>query len=481
MILRHAFHVAAVLSIVASHALAQSEHEGHIAHIVANLSPDMVKEGEPIRGKSLADAMAQDHVTAVSIAVIHHGKLAWSRSFGTLSVGGLPATPDTLFQAASISKPISATAALHLVQQGELSLDGDVNNSLVHWKLPSSKKSEGKSVTLRELLSHTSGINVHGFPGYASGTPVPTALQVLDGVPPATNSPVRIDSVPGKQWDYSGGGYVIVQQMIADATGKPFADVVRETVFSPYGMTHSSFQQPLPAEALSRVATPYEADGSTIAGGPHVYPELAAAGLWTTAADLAQFLLSTQQALLHGNSVLSPSSARQMVAPGLGDWGLGLEIGGRPEHRYFWHGGGNAGYQCIMTAYEGEGDGAVVMTNSNRGYALANDVIRSIAREYNWPDWGPRAVHVVRVDPAVLRQYVGQYRLNEWFSFEITIHDDKLFIQGTGQPVLELWPESDNRFTFVVDVDVEFVRDATGKITRMNVQQDGRTMVAAKQ
>lgn len=455
--------------------------DSHIAAIAANLSPSMVKEGEPIRGKSLAQAMAEYHVPGVSIAYISHGKIAWVRGFGALGIGGEPVTPDTLFQAGSISKPVTATAALHLVQEGKLSLDADVNTSLVHWKLPASDKAEGKPVTLRELLSHTAGTNVHGFPGYAAGTPVPTALQVLDGTPPATNPPIRVESTPGKQWNYSGGGYVIIQQMTTDVTQKPFADILRDVVLKPYGMTHSSFQQPLSPDALKHTATPYDGDGTPIAGGPHVYPELAAAGLWTTASDLARFLIATQQALMHGNDVLSAATARQMVKPGLGDWGLGLAIGGKPDHRYFWHGGGNEGYQCIMTAYEGEGDGAVVMTNGDRGYPLANDIIRTIAREYKWSDWGPRIVHTVSVDPEVLKQYVGAYKLNPWFAFVVTFQNGKLFIQGTHQANLELWPESKARFTFVVDVDVEFVRDAHGKVTGMNVLQDGKTMFAGKQ
>ena len=471
---------AAAIMLFSASCFGQSE-DPHIAAIVANLSPDMVKEGEPIRGESLIHAMTEDHVSAVSIAFVRHGRIAWTRTFGTLSVGGSPVTPDTLFQAGSISKPVSATAALHLVQEGKLSLDADVNTSLVHWKVPASDEADGRHVTLRELLSHTAGINVHGFPGYAAGSRVPTVLQVLDGTSPATNSPVRVENTPGKQWDYSGGGYVIVQQMITDTTGKPFADVLRESVLQPYGMTHSSFQQPLSPDALRHAAMPYEADGSPIAGGPHTYPELAAAGLWTTASDLARFLIATQQSLIRGNAVLDARTARQMVTPGLGDWGLGLQIGGKPAHRYFWHGGGNAGYQCIMTAYEGEGDGAVVMTNGNLGYPLANDVVRTIAREYKWPDWGPRIVHTVHVDSTALKPYIGNYKINQWFSFAVTLQNDNLFIQGTGQPKLELWPESSTRFTFVVDVDVDFVRDRAGTIKGMDVLQDGKTIFAAKQ
>ena len=186
--------------LLAPSCLAQSE-DPHIAAIVANLSPAMVKEGASIHGKSLREMMDEDHVSAVSVAFIRHGKVAWVRSFGTLGSGGAPATPDTLFQAGSISKPVTATAAMHLVQQGKLSLDTDVNTALVHWKVPASDKAEGKPVTLRELLSHTAGINVHGFPGYAAGTPVPTTLQVLDGTQPATNPPIRVEQVPGKQWE----------------------------------------------------------------------------------------------------------------------------------------------------------------------------------------------------------------------------------------------------------------------------------------
>lgn len=471
---------AALVMLFSACCFGQSD-DPHIAAIVTNLSPSMVKEGEPIRGKSLADMMAEDHVSAVSIAFIRHGKIAWVRSFGVASAGGAPVTPDTLFQAGSISKPVSATAALHLVQQGKLSLDADVNTVLVHWKLPASDKAEGKPVTLRELLSHTAGTTIHGFPGYASTTAVPTTLQILDGTAPATNPPVRVEHVPGKQWNYSGGGYVIVQQLIMDVTGKSFGDVLRDEVLKPYGMKQSSFQQPLPSDALKHAATPYQADGAPVAGGPHIYPEWAAAGLWTTAGDLARFLIATQQALIRGNSVLSASTAQQMVTPGLGDWGLGLAIGGKPDHRYFWHGGGNEGYQCLMTAYEGDGDGAVVMTNGDHGYSLANDVVRTIAREYKWPDWGPRIVHTVSVDAAALKQYVGTYKMNPWFSFVVTFRDGKLFIQGTGQSNLELWPESATRFTFVVDVDVDFVRDASGKVKGMNVLQDGKTMFAQRQ
>jgi len=461
-------------------AFAQSD-DVRVARIVANLSPNMVKEGAPIHGQTLAEAMAKYHVPGVSIAFIHKGKVAWSRNFGSVSLGGRPVTDTTLFQAGSISKPVSATAALHLVQQGNLSLDANVNGVLTTWKLPPPTDGGGKFVTLRELLNHTATISVHGFPGYAAGTAVPSLTQILDGQPPATNPPIRIEGIPGQQWDYSGGGYLIVQQMILDVMNRPFADVMRDIVLRPYGMRHSTFEQPLPADLRDQAAVPYDWDGTPIQGGAHTYPELTAAGLWTTASDLARFMISTQKAIANGNSVLSAATAREMVEPGLGDWGLGFEIGGQPGHRYFWHGGGNAGYQSIAIAYEGTGDGAVVMTNGMGGYDLANDVIRTISREYKWPDWQPRTVHVVRVDPTILRKYVGTYQVDPKFSFSVTLRDGALFIQGSNQQAMELWPMSDRRFTFVVDVDVEFQRGANGEVVSMDLIQNGKTIHAPRQ
>ncbi|HEV3023852.1 MAG TPA: serine hydrolase domain-containing protein, partial [Pirellulales bacterium] len=156
---------------------------------------------------SLADRMAFHKVPAVSVAVIQGGKIDWARGFGVLEAGQKPAiTPTTLFQAASISKPVAATGAMVLVHEGKLGLDDDVNTHLRSWKIPPSDAAEGKPVTLRLLLGHAAGFNVHGFPGYAAGAPVPTLRQVLDGKPPTNTPPIRIAAKPGTKYEYSGGG-----------------------------------------------------------------------------------------------------------------------------------------------------------------------------------------------------------------------------------------------------------------------------------
>lgn len=235
--------------------------------------------------------MAALHVPGVSIAVIHDGKIEWANGYGVVSLGGAPVTPETLFQAASISKPLTAMAVMHLVQTGKLNLDTDVNLYLKSWKIPSNSFTEKTKITLRELLSHTAGMTVHGFPGYASDATLPTLLQVLNGAKPANSPAIYADIAPGSEWRYSGGGFVIAQQLLLDTTGKPFPAFMKETVLIPAGMSHSTYEQPLPRSRMTEAAMPYRSNGQPTPGGPHVYPEMSAAGLWTTPSDLAHFAL----------------------------------------------------------------------------------------------------------------------------------------------------------------------------------------------
>ncbi len=366
-----------------------AETQQHIEHVTAGLLPAVMQRDDPHPGHALSERMAELHVPGVSIAVIHHGAIEWAQGFGVMKLGGTRVTSETMFQAGSISKPVAAMAALYLVQKGKLSLDADVNTFLAKWKLPASPIAGDKPVTLRELLSHTGGLTVHGFPGYAAGDPIPSLVEVLNGEKPANTPAMRIEAVPGTKWNYSGGGYTIMQQMLIDVTHERFPKILHDLVLAPIGMAHSTYEQPLPANLTSSAATPYKADGNPVDGGAHTYPEMAAAGLWTTASDLARFAIEIQGSLAgKANHTLSQQMTREMVTPGLGDWGLGLQIGGSPPRRYFSHGGVDAGFESLLVAYE-SGDGAVVLTNAQGGTALAMQIMRSIAAEYGWPDYHP--------------------------------------------------------------------------------------------
>ncbi len=465
---------------VAVPAAVAADVQKHIERVVGCLQGPVVEKSDPC--VRLDERMAALHVPGVSVAVIHNGAIEWARGFGVERVGGPAVSADTLFQAGSISKPVAAMAALRLVQEGKLSLDDDVNAKLVAWKLPVAPASNGAPVTLRELLTHTAGMTVHGFPGYAQDTPVPALVQVLDGEKPANTEAIRVEAVPGSKWNYSGGGYTIMQQMVVDVAKEPFPKLLHDTVLAPIGMSRSTYQQPLPSELRTGAATPYNADGTAVPGGAHTYPEMAAAGLWTTASDLARYAMENQRSLQgKANHVLSREMTEQMVTPGKGNWGLGVQIGGAASDRYFTHGGVNAGFESLFVAYENHGDGAVVMANAQGGSRLAQEIMQSISTEYGWPDFRPVVRTPVKVDRAVLARYVGTYELSPKFSITYTLEGDQLMTQATNQGKFPLFPESETKFFLkIVDAETEFFTNDKGEVSYMVLYQGGRDMKGIK-
>ena len=452
----------------------------HIDKITACLTGPVVEKDEACQ--TLKQRMAEEHVPGVSIAVLHNGAIEWAQGFGVAQLNGPPVTAETLFQAGSISKPVAAMAALHLVQQGKLSLDSDVNLSLKSWKVPASDAAPGATVTLRELLTHTAGFTVHGFPGYAADEAVPTLIQVLNGEKPANTAPIRLESPPKSKWNYSGGGYTVMQQMVLDVSQQSFPKLLHDTVLAPIGMTHSTYEQPLPAGMRSLAATPYNDDGTPIKGGAHTYPEMAAAGLWTTPSDIARYILENQRSLEgKANHVLSPEMTKEMMTAGQGHWGLGLQIGGVDTNPYFSHGGVNEGFESLFVGYEKTGEGAVVMTNARGGSQLAQEVMNSIAAEYHWPDFHPIVRTAVKLDPAILEHYTGSFEQSPNFSITIAIENNRLMFKPGGGPGFPLFPESETEFFLkIADVQVEFVKDDKGQVSSLIVHQNGHDMKAVK-
>jgi CubicO group peptidase (beta-lactamase class C family) len=374
--------LAALFAFVVS--LCAADLDPKVQRVAQGLMPAKATPGQPVPKWTIAERLQFYKVPGVSVAVIVDGRVEWARGFGTTSVeGGKPVDAETLFQAASISKHVAALVALHLVDEGKLSLDEDVNRKLRAWKVPENEFTKTEKVTLRRLLNHSAGLTVHGFPGYAAGAPVPSLVEVLDGRKPANTDPVRVDKIPGTLWRYSGGGYEVMQQLVEEVAGKPFPQLAREIVLGPLGMRHSTFEQPLPKRLEANAASGHTSSGATIPGKYHTYPEMTAAGLWTTPSDLALVVHELQT----GGHVLKPETQRQMLTKVLGDYGLGLGLTETNGQKAFSHGGSNAGFQCMLFAYREGGRGAVVMTNGDRGGALANEIMRSIAAEYGWVDY----------------------------------------------------------------------------------------------
>ena len=471
----------ALLPLLASTAdAAATDIEQRIQRIQNGLLPPVLVKGEPVSSTKLIDRMQALHIPGVSIAVIHDGRIDWARGFGVTKIGGPPVTPETLFQAASISKPVSALAALHLVQSGKLDLNTDVNAYLRSWKLPANEFTDKTKVTLRQLLSHSAGMTVHGFPGYAASEPIPSLVQILNGEPPANTPPIRVDTIPGSEWRYSGGGYVVAQQILTDVTGLPFTKLMQNLVLKPLGMKHSTYAQPLPPPLLLKAATPYRSSGRPVEGGPHVYPELAPAALWTTPSDIARFAVGVQQALAGKSRVLSVTTASEMLKPGLNNWGLGPQVGGGGEHAYFSHGGSNEGFQSYFVAYD-DGDGAVLMTNSNSGSKLQDEVIRTIAHEYGWPDFAPAERVQTALKADEFDHCAGAYQTPGGAVAMFWREGNRVYHRNKGSVVDEMFATSKHEY-FVKTQNARFVfrAEAGMQATEVTLHEGGRAETAQR-
>ena len=447
-----------------------------IARIERGLLPPVLVKGEPLPNLNLVDRMRFYKVPGVSIAVIDRGRIDWVRGYGFADIASQrPVTPDTRFQAASISKSVAAAAALHYVEKGNIDLNRNVNDYLKSWQVPDNDFTREQKVTLRRILSHSAGLTVHGFPGYEAGKPLPNLVQVLNGERPANTAPIRVDTVPGTVWRYSGGGYTVMQQMLINILAKPFPETMQQTVLSKFAMKDSAYSQPLRSDWEPLAATGYQPNGKPVEGKYHTYPELAAAGLWTTPGDLARFALGIQNALAgKSHKVISKGMAEQMLTRQIENDGLGLFLDGQGQTLRFSHNGANAGFQCLFLAYAQTGQGAAVMTNSDRGGALIPEIMFAIAHEYGWKDYGPLERTQVKVDPAILRGYVGRYQLAPNSILTVTLEGDQLVTQATGQPKFPIFPESARDF-FVKEFDaqISFVPDSQGRASELILHQGG--------
>jgi CubicO group peptidase (beta-lactamase class C family) len=444
------------------------ELKGKIDSALRNLQPPVQVTGRTYQPTSIEDLMRRHKVPAVSVAIIKDGRIAWTAAYG-LAKAGQPATPDTLFQAASISKAVSAMGALELVEQRRLKLDAPVNAQLTSWRIPDSNIASGNSVTLRHLLTHTAGLTVRGFDGYERGRPLPSLLQVLNGVEPANSAPVRISTLPGEQWGYSGGGFAVLQQLMTDATGKDFPTLMERLVLKPLGMHRSVFGETLPAALRDSIAIGHKGDGSPVASGYRVQPELAAAGLWTTPSDLARWGISLAAAFHGGKgTLLKRETAKAMLTPGKGEWGLGLTVGGEGEDLRFSHSGVNAGYHSLMIGFPTRREGLVIMTNSDNGTNLFRTLNLAVGQVLGWPGTAPRMLTPAPISDLDRAAVTGDYSMGP-VRISIRSEGDRLIATQQNAGSYEIIPMGGGSFLAPdVGIRVEFIRDATGKVTGLS-------------
>jgi len=459
---------------------------------VRDLLQDLKSEGLfPQRERtphSLVQRMNQLCTPGVSIALIEDFDVAWAGGFGVQRRGKEKSvSADTLFQAASVSKPVFALAVMRLAKSRKIDIDVDVNRYLTTWRIPDSGEWSPR-VTLRQLLSHTAGTTVHGFEGYPTTALRPTPNEILNGIPPANNLAIVVDAIPGLQARYSGGGTTIAQQVVTDVSGQPLPELMRELVLDPLGMTRSTFEQPLPAWFAQYAAVAHSWNGEPVHGGWHVYPEMAAAGLWTTARDLARLGVELMR-ILRGDASslgLDRDAISEMLRPQLPDqrvgqefWGLGWLCNGDGDALGFGHGGRNNGYVSVITLLPTRGQGAVVLLNSNRGFPLRGEIVAAIGRQYGWPAVGkeqtiaPMSSHV---------NYAGIYCDPLGFTFHVTQTEQGLLLKFGDQMAIFLRPIA--RMEFVagaLDFQVRFAASEDNSIISMTVIQGERVITATRQ
>jgi CubicO group peptidase (beta-lactamase class C family) len=363
----------------------QEDQEARMHRVEATVvDMPMGEKQAPLR-LDLPQLMKLYNVPGLSIAVIDNFQIVCVKAYGVIETGSnTPVTPRTLFQAGSISKPLAATGALYLVEHGKLSLDENVNEKLKTWKVPENEFTKNEKVTLRRLMSHTAGLAIHGFPGYDVNDPLPTLVQIFNGEKPANTAPVRVDILPGTKEVYSGGGVTIEQQLMMDVTGRAFPALMRELVLDKIGMAGSTYEQPLPSARAAMTAGGTYADGEVVHGRWHIYPEMAAAGLWTTPTDLGRFAIEIALSK-HGksNRVLSDKMTNEMLKPVLEEAGLGLFMD-RNNPGQFGHNGADEGFQAILTMNAESGKGVAIMANSDNGIAIGDILLQRVAKEYGW-------------------------------------------------------------------------------------------------
>ena len=325
----------------------QPDEQGRL--VESTLFTEFVIKGKEIPLFSIPDRMKFHKIPGLSIAFIDGDEIKWVKCYGVKQRGGSePVTPGTMFQVGSVSKPVTAALLLTLVRQGKVDLDRDVNKYLEGWHIPENRFTRQEKVTLRRLLSHSAGITVHGFNGYANAEVLPTLAQMLGGNAPAKNAPIVVDTTPGSIWRYSGGGYMIAQKILEDVSGKSLSVYAKEKIFSRLFMNYSFFEQPLLTVPSTMAATGHSVFGKAFDNN-FLQPELAAGGLWSNPGDLAKFIIEIiKESKGQSDLILNQQLASQMLTRQIKNWTLGFSLNGP----LLFHGGSCEGFRTVIAYHQ---------------------------------------------------------------------------------------------------------------------------------
>ncbi|MEL6416261.1 MAG: serine hydrolase domain-containing protein [Pseudomonadota bacterium] len=369
------------------------------------LTPSVVFAGDPTPTYSIEQRMEKFPTPAISIAYAKGGEIVWADTYGD------GVDTDTMFQAASMSKAVASVGIAAYAEANGISLDDDVDALLPEISLREISP-DGAVISLRALLSHTAGATVGGFPGYAIGEPVPSNLEVVTGGENVNTPAVVFNPNPDAEFNYSGGGYQVAQAAIEAHSGQAFEITMANYVLTPSNMTASTFVQKTPGTNEPGVAKAHDRAGSEIEGGWNVYPEHAAAGLWTTPSEYVNFVYTLMNPEDTDEGVaISSAVAAEVLTPVSDGYGLGIgieDIDGRTRWR---HGGANRGYRSFFLAFPDTQEVFVMMTNSANGSTIGNEIIRSAGAIYGWPGNDAKTVTRADLTEEALAKFVGAYAL----------------------------------------------------------------------
>ncbi len=448
--------------------------EDEIKTIESQLTKSIQVKDAPIEYFSIEERMAHYKVPGMTMAIVRSGKLQWAKAYGIADIrDSMKVDVNTMFQAGSISKPVAALAALHLMEENKVDLDTDVNKYLTDWKVEENEFTATEKVTLRRLLTHTAGMTVHGFPGYKPIDSFPRITDVLNG---KGNTPrVFVDTIPGSIWRYSGGGYTVMEKVVEDITSEPLEVYMQPHFLMKMNMDRSTFAQPLPVENQLNVSLAYDVNGEVIEGLWSNYPEQAAAGLWTTPSDLAKYYIEIFD-ILKGkeDGVLSKSTVEMMLTKHKNDWGLGPSLGGEGDGFYFGHGGKNEGFSNDMTGFPKTGDAIIVMTSADLGMGLVREIFRSASEYYNWEIAEPKIVELADSGTVNLDEIIGTYVYEE----EVPeIGKYYVYLQKDGDKIMINDPNTGEIERMSAQDALNFIDLDDGDTIKFNLQKENASFV----
>jgi len=424
------------------------DHE--IEMIESNFLPRVILKNDSSK-IDIYQSMEKHKVKGLSIAVVQNGLIRWNKTYGMSNERDSVST-NTLFQAGSISKPVAALAILKLVNDKKVELDVDVDMYLKTWKLNRVDKNETEKVTIRRLLSHTAGISVSGFSGYSKDEKLPNLDEVLNGE--AKSAKIEVIDVPGTNWNYSGGGYTVLQKVVEDVTGMAFEKYVETNVLKPFGMNNSKYYPIIDADS-SNTSSGY-VDGEILKEGWLYYPQPTAAGLWSTSTDLAKFCIEIQNIAQNKTTdgIISKKLVSEMFKRTKNNWGLGFELNGEGDSLVFQHNGNTKGFTASFKGFANSNNGVVIMTNSDMAENFIDEAIRTVSVYYDWGISKPIMITSVKLTNDQLEKLVGDYEYEKEipnvgkYIVKIKLIESTLYLVD-GENKIKLTPTAPNKFTLV--------------------------------